>query len=71
MSRPESDFDEPRGVLVRREKTSIYTVLLMITLGAICIGCLIMILELWRYGFQYKPSKLRSEVRPVTAPVYV
>jgi hypothetical protein len=71
VSRPESGFDEPRGVLVRREKTSIYTVLLMITLGAVCIGCLIMILELWRYGFQYKPSSLRSEVHPVAAPVYV
>jgi hypothetical protein len=58
-------------VLVRREQTSIYTVLLMITLGAVLLGCLIMILELWRYGFQYKPPKLRSEVRPVTAPVYV
>jgi hypothetical protein len=71
VSRPESDFDEPRGVLVRREKTSIYTVLLMITLGAVLIGCLIMILELWRYGFQYKPSKLRSEVRPAITQVYV
>ena len=30
MSLPESSSDEPRGVLVRRQKTTIYTVLLLI-----------------------------------------
>jgi hypothetical protein len=42
--------DAPRGVLVRRPKTSIYTVLLGITAGALAIGCLVLVLEIWTYG---------------------
>ena len=50
MSRPESSSDEPRGVLVRRQKPTIYTVLLGIIAGALAIGCLLLILEIWQYG---------------------
>ncbi len=42
--------DAPRGVLVRRPKTSIYTVLLGITAGALAVGCLVLVLEIWTYG---------------------
>jgi hypothetical protein len=42
--------DAPRGVLVRRPKTSIYSVMLGITAGALAIGCLVLILEIWTYG---------------------
>ena len=42
--------DAPRGVLVRRPKTSIYSVLLGITAGALAIGCLVLVLEIWTYG---------------------
>jgi hypothetical protein len=52
---------EPRGVLVRREKTSIYTVLLLVAVVALVFGCLMMILEWAQYGFQYKPpASMRS-----------
>ena len=42
--------DAPRGVLVRRPKTSIYSVMLGITAGALAIGCLVLLLEIWTYG---------------------
>ena len=61
MSLPESSSDRPRGVLVRRPQTTIYTVLLFIALVALVISCLIMVLEMLQYGFQYKPpANLRS-----------
>jgi hypothetical protein len=50
MSVPEPVSDEPRGVLVRRPRTTIYTALLGIAAGALAIGCLILLLEIWQYG---------------------
>jgi hypothetical protein len=58
VSLPESGSDEPRGVLVRRPKTTIYTVLLLLALVAILIACLIMVVEWAAYGFQHKPTAL-------------
>lgn len=56
-----SSPSEPRGVLVRRQKTNIYTVLLLIAVVALAFGCLMMILEWMQYSFQYKPpASLRS-----------
>jgi hypothetical protein len=64
VSLPESSSEEPRGVLVRRQKTTIFTVLLGIALAALVFGCFLMILELARYRFQYKPpTNLRSDIR--------
>jgi hypothetical protein len=40
----------PRGVLDRRPKTSIYSVMLGISAGALAIGCLVLVLEIWTYG---------------------
>jgi hypothetical protein len=40
----------PRGVLVRRPKTSIYSVLLGISAAALAIGCLMLVLEISTYG---------------------
>jgi hypothetical protein len=55
VSLPESSSDEaapdePRGVLVRRPKTNIYTVLLGISAAALAIGCLVLLLEIAQYG---------------------
>lgn len=50
MSVPESNSEEPRGVLVRRPKTTIFTVLLGISAAALAIGCLLLVLEIWQYG---------------------
>ncbi|MCC7476560.1 MAG: hypothetical protein IT425_14310 [Pirellulales bacterium] len=55
MSQPESNSSEPRGVLVRREKANIYTVMLVVALVALVIASLVMIIEWSRYGFQWKP----------------
>jgi hypothetical protein len=61
VSLPDSSSDRPRGVLVRRPKTSIYTALLGIALLALVFSCLLLVLELWRYDFQINPpSSLRS-----------
>ena len=56
-----SSSDDPRGVLVRRQKTTIYSVLLLMAVVALVFSCLIMILEWTQYGFQYKPpASMRS-----------
>lgn len=67
MSLPDSSSDRPQGVLVRRPRTSIYTVLLMIALVAIMFGCLLLVIEMARYGFQWKPPANLSSTVPVTA----
>ena len=60
MSLPESSSDRPRGVLVRKTQTSIYTVLLFISVVALGIGCAILAWEWMQYGFQWNPpSNLR------------
>lgn len=55
MSQPESISDSPRGVLVRKPQTTIYTVLLFIALVALVISSGIMAWELLQYGLQFKP----------------
>lgn len=63
MSLPESSSDEPRGVLVRRQKSSIYTTMLLIAVIALAVSCLVMVLEWAQYGFQHKPpANLRSAI---------
>jgi hypothetical protein len=41
---------KPAGILVRKPKTTLYTVLLGIAAAAIAIGCLFLILEISQYG---------------------
>ena len=61
MSLPDLSSDRPRGVLVRRQRTSIYTVLLIIAMVAILVSCMLLALELMSYGFQFKPpANLRA-----------
>ena len=68
MSQPASPSDRPRGVLVRRQRTSIYTVLLFIALMALVIGSLIMAFELLQYGLQFKPpTTMGSATRAAAA----
>lgn len=63
MSRPESSSSAPRGVLVRRQKSSIYTFMLLIAVIAMAISCLVMVLEWAQYGFKAKPpANLRSAI---------
>ena len=67
MSLPDSSSDRPRGVLVRRPRTTIYTVMLLITLLALVISCLLMVLELAQYGFQIKPPANLRSASPASA----
>jgi hypothetical protein len=68
VSLPESSFDEPRGVLVRKPQTTIYTVLLGIAVAALAVSCLLLLLEWSRYDFQFRPPPdLRSAVGSVAA----
>ena len=55
MSLPESSFEPPRGVLVPRPRTTIYTVLLGIAVLALVIGCAMLALEMWQYGLRWTP----------------
>jgi len=65
VSLPESPSDRPRGVLVRRPQTTIYTVLLLIALVAIMISSLIMALEFLQYDLQFNPpANARSAAHP-------
>jgi hypothetical protein len=50
VSLPDSTSDGPRGVLVRRPRATIYTALLGVALLALIISCLLLALELLRYG---------------------
>jgi hypothetical protein len=68
VSLPDSSSERPQGVLVRRPKTSIYTVLLLVALVAIMFGCLLMVIELARYGFQWKPPANLRSATPASAP---
>ena len=70
MSLPDLSSDRPRGVLVRRPRTSIYAVLLLVALVAIVLSCLLMVLELFQYDLQIKPpANLRSAAPAVSAEV--
>lgn len=60
MSLPDSGHDAPRGVLVPKPRTTIYTVLLGIAALALTISCALMALEIWRYGSVSPPASLRS-----------
>ena len=50
MSQLESSSDRPRGVLVRRQTTNVYTVLLGMAAAALALGCLVMLVEIAQYG---------------------
>jgi hypothetical protein len=60
VSRLGSVSDRPRGVLVRRPKSTIYTALLGVAVGALAIGCLALALEMLEYGWAWNiPTNLR------------
>jgi hypothetical protein len=46
------------GVFVQTPQSDLFVVLLGISLGAMILGCLLLILVLWRYDFSTKVSAL-------------
>ena len=43
-----------RGVIVEKPKANVYTVMLILSLIAILIGCLCLYLEMKEYNFEWK-----------------
>jgi hypothetical protein len=61
VSLPDSSFEPPRGVLVPKPRTTIYTVLLGIAALALVIACAVLAMEIWwEYGSVSPPASLRS-----------
>lgn len=50
MSQPEFGSVSPGGVYVKKQKPNIYTVLLVVALVALLLGCLFLFLEIQAYG---------------------
>jgi hypothetical protein len=58
-------------VLVRKPQNSVYTVLLLVALLAMILSCLLLVLELMNYGFQFKPpANLRAAATAVPLDVF-
>ncbi len=67
MAQPEFTMP-PMGGAVRKPKTSIYTLLLVIALVALLAGCLFLWLEIKRFGGF---GTIRGTVQAATAPADV
>ena len=67
MSLPDLSSDQPRGVLVRRQRMSIYSVLLLVALLAITFSCLLLLLELFQYELQIMPPRNLRAAAPTGA----
>jgi len=50
VSQPSFESDSPGGVLVPKPKSSIYTILLILSVIALVIACLFLYLEISEYG---------------------
>ena len=55
MSRRDSKSTRPLGVLVRNPKATAYVALLGVAVAALVVGCLLLVLELYQYGFVLSP----------------
>jgi hypothetical protein len=51
VSQPDSKSNRPVGVLVRKPRATIYVALLGVAVGALAIGCLLLVLELQQYDY--------------------
>ena len=64
MSLPDSASDRPRGVLVRKPRSTVYTWLLGAAVAALAIGCLLLLFAEWRYGAPWTlPWKVPTNLR--------
>jgi len=58
--RPTAAASRRPGVFVQAPKSDIFVAMLGVCLGAILLGCLLMLLILWRYDFKVN-SKLAAQ----------
>jgi hypothetical protein len=56
-----------RGVYVQAPKSDIFVALLGVALGAMVLGCLLLVLVLNRYGFSTKVSAVTRPSNPAVA----
>lgn len=51
MSQPDlASSSVPRGVVVQKPKSNIYTALLGVSAGALAMGCLLLYIEIFRFA---------------------
>ena len=51
MSQPDlASSNVPRGVVVQKPKSNIYTALLAVSAAALALGCLLLYIELYRHA---------------------
>jgi hypothetical protein len=55
------------GVFVQAPKSDIYVALLGVALGAMFIGCILLVLVLQRYEFKFKAASLTPNAASATA----
>ena len=70
MSPPsDNPSNAPRGVFVRKQGMNIYTTLLILSFIAIVIACILLSMEMSRYGWDMKAqdTKLSAAQRPQPA----
>jgi hypothetical protein len=59
-------------VLVRRPQSTIYTMLLFISLLALAVSCAIMAWEMLQYDLQYEPpANMRRATNSVVTPYHI
>ena len=63
---PRASSRASRRVAVPKAKNDIYTALLAIALGAIITACILLGIEMNRYGWKVKPSALEQGVQAVS-----
>lgn len=63
MAQP--DYSMPVSAAVRKPKTSIYTLMLLVALLALITGCIFLYLEIKRFGGF---GTVRGSVQAITAP---
>ena len=62
---------EGRGVFVQKQRANVYTVLLVLALMEIVVGCLCLYLQMNVYQFKVKvPQDARVPIAPATAPAF-
>ena len=60
--------DEPRGVLVEKPKTNVYTWMLIISFAAMCIACWLLYLAGQEYN---RATRLGDQASPATVVDFV
>ena len=66
---PRASSRASRRVAVPKAKNDIFTALLAISLGALIAACVLLGIEMNRYGWKVKPSDTQHAARAVSALV--